>query len=167
MTAAPSRAPKLGEDNAPSEFEGEIREFIRRDVAHLRRPPGEGTSEQAVTNINSLLDRVSGSSVSEIDSLITDLRNVRLPANRRRARAARDPELRAALDGRDDLGEDHRREHGTVEDAGERRAARSRLIFGDARRYRVGRPEGLLISPRSGGSFATSRFISRHVMSCT
>jgi hypothetical protein len=77
MTAAPSRAPKLGEDNAPSEFEGEIREFIRRDVAHLRRPPGEGTSEQAVTNINSLLDRVSGSSVSEIDSLITDLRNVR------------------------------------------------------------------------------------------
>lgn len=77
MNAAPSRAPKLGEDNAPSEFEGEIREFIRRDVAHLRRPAGEGTSEQAVTNINSLLDRVSGSSVSEIDSLIADLRNVR------------------------------------------------------------------------------------------
>jgi hypothetical protein len=68
--------PKAGEES-PSEFEGEIREFIRRDVAHLRRPAGEGTSEQAVTNINSLLDRVSGSSVSEIDSLIADLRNVR------------------------------------------------------------------------------------------
>jgi hypothetical protein len=77
MNAAPSRAPKLDEDNPPSEFEGEIREFIRRDVAHLRRPLGEGTSEQAVTNINSLLDRVSGSSVGEIDSLIADLRNVR------------------------------------------------------------------------------------------
>lgn len=76
MNATLSRAPKLGEDNAPS-VEGEIREFIRRDVAHLRRPAGEGTSEQAVTNINSLLDRVSGSSVSEIDSLIADLRNVR------------------------------------------------------------------------------------------
>jgi hypothetical protein len=76
MNAAPSRMPKPGEDS-PSEFEGEIREFIRRDVAHLRRPAGEGTSEQAVTNINSLLDRVSGSSVSEIDSLIADLRNVR------------------------------------------------------------------------------------------
>jgi hypothetical protein len=76
MNATLSRAPQLGEDNAPS-VEGEIREFIRRDVAHLRRPAGEGTSEQAVTNINSLLDRVSGSSVSEIDSLIADLRNVR------------------------------------------------------------------------------------------
>jgi len=78
MNAAPSRSAKLGEDTqAPSEFEGEIREFIRRDVAHLRRPGSEGSSEQAVTNINSLLDRVSGSSVSEIDSLIADLRNVR------------------------------------------------------------------------------------------
>jgi hypothetical protein len=60
----------------PSEFEGEIREFIRRDVSHLRRPQTEA-SEQAVTNINSLLDRVSGSSVTEIDRLIADLRSVR------------------------------------------------------------------------------------------
>ena len=72
--AAPSRATKL--DETPSEFEGEIREFIRRDVAHLRRAPNEG-AEQAVNGIHSLLDRVSGSSVSEIDSLIADLRNVR------------------------------------------------------------------------------------------
>jgi hypothetical protein len=77
MNAAPVRSGKLGEDApTPSEFEGEIREFIRRDVGHLRRAPTEA-SEQAVTNINSLLDRVSGSSVSEIDSLIADLRNVR------------------------------------------------------------------------------------------
>jgi len=62
---------------APAEFEGEIREFIRRDVQHLRRPqPSEG-SEQAVNGIHSLLDRVSGSSVTEIDSLIADLSNVR------------------------------------------------------------------------------------------
>ena len=80
MNAAPARSAKLG-DEAPAstEFEGEIREFIRRDVAHLRRPAGEAgaASEQAVNNINSLLDRVSGSSVSEIDGLIADLRNVR------------------------------------------------------------------------------------------
>lgn len=76
MNAAPSRAVKP-EEQAPSEFEGEIREFIRRDVAHLRRALPEGASEQAVTSINSLLDRVSGSSVTEIDSLIDDLRNVR------------------------------------------------------------------------------------------
>ena len=59
------------------EFEGEIREFIRRDVAHLRRPQPEGPAADAVNNLNSLLDRVSGSSVQEIDELIRDLRNVR------------------------------------------------------------------------------------------
>jgi hypothetical protein len=62
---------------APAEFEGEIREFIRRDVAHLRRPQPEGPAADAVNNLNSLLDRVSGSSVQEIDELIADLRNVR------------------------------------------------------------------------------------------
>ena len=77
MNAAPARANKVEETQTPSEFEGEIREFIRRDVGHLRRPQPDGASEQAVTNINSLLDRVSGSSVTEIDSLIADLRNVR------------------------------------------------------------------------------------------
>ena len=76
MNATPARSAKLDETETPSEFEGEIREFIRRDVGHLRRPQTE-SSEQAVTNINSLLDRVSGSSVSEIDRLIADLRNVR------------------------------------------------------------------------------------------
>ena len=73
MNAAPSRKP----EDTPSEFEGEIREFIRRDVSHLRRATPDGASEQAVNNINSLLDRVSGSSVGEIDGLIADLRNVR------------------------------------------------------------------------------------------
>jgi translation initiation factor 2B subunit (eIF-2B alpha/beta/delta family) len=75
MNAVPSR--KLDDDQGPAEFEGEIREFIRRDVAHLRRAVPEGASEQAVSGINSLLDRVSGSSVTEIDGLIDDLRNVR------------------------------------------------------------------------------------------
>jgi hypothetical protein len=77
MNAVPSRAAKPDEDSNPSEFEGEIREFIRRDVAHLRRAVQDGASEQAVTSINSLLDRVSGSSVTEIDGLIADLSNVR------------------------------------------------------------------------------------------
>src|SRR3954447_12971062 len=77
MNAVPSRAAKPDDDSNPSEFEGEIREFIRRDVAHLRRAVPDGASEQAVTSINSLLDRVSGSSVTEIDGLIADLSNVR------------------------------------------------------------------------------------------
>ncbi len=76
MNAAPSRTTKT--DDAPGEFEGEIREFVRRDVAQLRRPAAsEPTGEQAVHNLNSLLDRVSVSSVTEIDNLIADLRNVR------------------------------------------------------------------------------------------
>ena len=59
MNAVPVRAGKTGEDaQTPGEFEGEIREFIRRDVAHLRRPQGDGASEQAASNINSLLERV-------------------------------------------------------------------------------------------------------------
>jgi hypothetical protein len=63
----------------PNEFEGEIREFIRRDrdVPPLRRPQQPESSEQAVNNINSLIDRVSGSSVGEIDRLIGDLQSVR------------------------------------------------------------------------------------------
>jgi hypothetical protein len=76
MNAAPARTGKIDDAETPNEFEGEIREFIRRDVSHLRRTPTE-SSEQAVTNINSLLDRVSGSSVTEIDRLIADLRSVR------------------------------------------------------------------------------------------
>jgi hypothetical protein len=72
---APAR--KLDDTATPTEFEGEIREFIRRDVAHLRRPQQSEASEQAVSGIHSLLDRVSGSSVTEIDSLIADLSNVR------------------------------------------------------------------------------------------
>ena len=77
MNAAPARAAKIEDTETPNEFEGEIREFIRRDVAHLRRAVPDGASEHAVTSINSLLDRVSGSSVTEIDSLIQDLSNVR------------------------------------------------------------------------------------------
>ena len=75
MNAVPAR--KATETANTTEFEGEIREFIRRDIGHGRRPLTEGTSEQAVNNITTLLDRVSGSSVGEIDSLIADLTNVR------------------------------------------------------------------------------------------
>jgi len=76
MNAATARVAKFDEIETPNEFEGEIREFIRRDASNLRRPLPDA-SEQAVTNINSLLDRVSNSSVSEIDRLMGDLRNVR------------------------------------------------------------------------------------------
>lgn len=76
MNAATARVAQLDDTETPNEFEGEIREFIRRDASNARRPLPD-SSEQAVGNINSLLDRVSSSSVSEIDRLMGDLRNVR------------------------------------------------------------------------------------------
>lgn len=62
---------------ATSEFEGEIREFVRRDVASWRRPRSESPGEIASENINSLLQRVAGASVTEIDRVIAELETVR------------------------------------------------------------------------------------------
>lgn len=58
-----------------AQVEGEIREFVRRDFAGARRPaaPERGDSEAVASNISSLLQRVSLSSVQEIDRLINDL----------------------------------------------------------------------------------------------
>jgi hypothetical protein len=64
---------------AASAFEGEIREFVRRDVAFLRRPasPVESPVEPAANNLNSLIRRVSGASMEEIDRVILELQGVR------------------------------------------------------------------------------------------
>ena len=58
------------------EVEGEIREFVRRDGAVLRRAP-DSDGELIANNIGALLQRVSGSSVHEIDRLITELQTLR------------------------------------------------------------------------------------------
>jgi hypothetical protein len=60
---------------AEVEVEGEIRDFIRRDVANLRRP--ESDSEMVANNVSTLLQRVAGTSVQEIDRLISELQRVR------------------------------------------------------------------------------------------
>ena len=57
-------------------MEGEIREFVRRDVSTLRRTP-EAESEAVANNIGTLLGRVAGSSVQEIDRLIIELQTLR------------------------------------------------------------------------------------------
>jgi hypothetical protein len=72
---------KLGDvdEAAADAFEGEIREFVRRDVAHLRRQPsvGESTTDPVSNNLNSLIRRVSGASMEEIDRVILELQGVR------------------------------------------------------------------------------------------
>jgi len=59
-----------------SEVEGEIREFVRRDVSSFRRFPEAG-GEVFVSNLNSIVQRVAGTSVAEIDNLITELEQLR------------------------------------------------------------------------------------------
>ena len=65
---------------ASNEFEGEIREFIRRDVSS-RRPgstePAATTAQPESDNLNSLIERVSGATIGEIDRLITELQTIR------------------------------------------------------------------------------------------
>jgi hypothetical protein len=72
---------KLGDIDqaAATAFEGEIREFVRRDVAYLRRQRNEPESaaEPVADNLSTLVRRVSNASTEEIDRVILDLRSVR------------------------------------------------------------------------------------------
>jgi hypothetical protein len=56
--------------------EGQIREFVRRDVADLLRLP-ENDGRIAADNIGSLIQRVSANSVQEIDRLISYFETLR------------------------------------------------------------------------------------------
>jgi hypothetical protein len=58
------------------EVEGEIRKFVRRDINSMRRDR-ETDSQQVANNISSLLQRVAGTSVQEIDRLIAELQSLR------------------------------------------------------------------------------------------
>ena len=71
--------------DAVSEVEEGIREFVRNDIAYLRRPVAvtapEATldpgAEATVNNVNSLIHRVAGTSVAEIEKLISELEALR------------------------------------------------------------------------------------------
>jgi hypothetical protein len=58
------------------EVENEIREFLRRDVAGLRRQPGNN-GKIVADNVSSLLHRVSINSTQEVDRLIGELKTLR------------------------------------------------------------------------------------------
>lgn len=64
---------------AANAFEGEIREFVRRDVSFLRRPrsESEAAADPVTDNLNSLIRRVSGASLEEIERVITELQGIR------------------------------------------------------------------------------------------
>ena len=67
--------PHIGQTTV-AEIEGDIREFVRKDAASLRRIPEVG-SEAFVNNLNSIVQRVAGSSLAEIDSVISELVRLR------------------------------------------------------------------------------------------
>jgi hypothetical protein len=69
--------------------EGEIREFVRRDGASLRQAP-ETDSEVVANNIMSLLQRVAGTSMNEIDRLISELDTLRELLQKQNARVQRE-----------------------------------------------------------------------------
>jgi hypothetical protein len=93
MNAIPSEKPEVAEEtttdlsannlSAVTEVEAGIREFVRNDVAYLRRPgqtppPVDTTDNDAtVKNVNSLIQRVAGTSLGEIENLITELEGLR------------------------------------------------------------------------------------------
>ena len=76
---------------AVSEVEAGIRDFVRNDIAYLRRPAPsllagtetppapalEPSTEATVNNVNSLIQRVAGSSLAEIENLISELESLR------------------------------------------------------------------------------------------
>jgi hypothetical protein len=96
MNAINSEKPEaVTEDSdlaAVSEVEAGIRDFVRNDVAYLRRPaagvvssapttPGElpldSSTEATVNSVNSLIQRVAGTSLAEIENLIGELESLR------------------------------------------------------------------------------------------
>ncbi len=73
-----------GDLAAVSEVEAGIREFVRNDIAYLRRPavaaettPLDPNAEATVNNVNSLIQRVAGTSLAEIEKLISELESLR------------------------------------------------------------------------------------------
>ena len=73
---------------AVSEVEAGIRDFVRNDIAYLRRPvttgpetapatPVEANTDATVNNVNSLIQRVAGTSLAEIEKLIGELESLR------------------------------------------------------------------------------------------
>ena len=72
-----------------SKLEGEIHEVISR-TATAPRVPQQNDNELAASNIGSLLQRVSGTSVQEIEKLIAELQILRDMLQKEAARVQRE-----------------------------------------------------------------------------
>jgi len=71
----PATAPANGSDVAS--FEGEIREFIRRDVAPRRTQNDSAPAGPGADHLNKLVSNVSGAAMEQIDRVILELQGIR------------------------------------------------------------------------------------------
>jgi hypothetical protein len=80
MTAAKAEQPietdQAAATSAVEQVEGEIRAFVRRDVSVFRRRLQE-SADQAVGSVNSVIERVSGATVTEIERVMAELATLR------------------------------------------------------------------------------------------
>jgi hypothetical protein len=79
-------------NNVGAEVEGEIREFVRRDAGFWRRPRAATTemTEPSSDTANSLIQRISGASIEEIDRAIVELQGMRETLKREGERVQRE-----------------------------------------------------------------------------
>ena len=95
--------------------EGEIHEFARRDVTSPRRAP-DADGGRAASEVAALLQRIAGSSVQEIDRLISELQTLRDLLHAEGVRVQREITEYAHLsDSALEFDKDHRRKLGVVE----------------------------------------------------
>jgi len=78
------------DQSAETQVEAEIREFVRRDVVTNPGRQPENDSELVASNINSVLQRATATSVQEIDNLITELQTLRDKLHSEAARVQRE-----------------------------------------------------------------------------
>jgi hypothetical protein len=62
---------------AATEFEGEVREFVRRDVTFRQRVRTQAAPEGPAENLTGLIQRVSNASTDEIERVIAELQALR------------------------------------------------------------------------------------------
>ena len=89
MTTDSTGTPADFDRSIEAAVEAEICEFVRRDSTSLRRAP-ETDSELVANNIVSLLQRVAGTSVKDINGLIAELETLRTLLEEEGARVQRE-----------------------------------------------------------------------------
>ncbi len=94
---------------AVQEVEADIREFVRRDSLQLRRA-SEQAGEMFASNVNSLVQRIAGTSVREIDLVLRELESLRDYLHTEGERVQREVAGYATLEpDRDGVDQSHRR----------------------------------------------------------